>query len=382
MAGLLLAAGAGRRMGAPKGLLRDPDGTAWVARSATALLDGGCSPVHVVVGAQHAQVAQLVPPECRIVRAAAWQEGMGASLRAGLAEVGEAAELAELDAVLISLVDLPAVGSAMVARLLATIEDHAVGRQALVRACYQGVPGHPVLLGRAHWAGVAATASGDSGARDYLHRHEDQVRLIECSDLGSGHDLDAPADVADHAERGLTLLGVSLPARPDPTGDHPALAAEYPDGDRAPDTSRLAEPARRVTHAEVTPAPLDVHAHEAAVADPSAGAVVTFSGVVRDHDGGRRVTGIEYVAHPSAQQVLEQVVAEVALSSTAEAIAVSHRIGELAVGESAIVVAVSGAHRQEAFLACARVVDEVKHRLPVWKRQVFTDGTDEWVACP
>jgi molybdopterin synthase catalytic subunit len=175
---------------------------------------------------------------------------------------------------------------------------------------------------------------------------------------------------------------VSTQVRPDPAAAHPALVPEHVHADRQRDTSRLAEPQRRVVLVAVTREPLDVAAHEAAVADVSAGAVVTFSGVVRDHDGGRAVTGIEYVGHPSAPQVLEQVVAEVAAQTSVEAIAVSHRVGELAVGESAIVVAVSGAHRQEAFAACALVVDEVKHRLPVWKRQVFTDGTDEWVACP
>jgi molybdopterin synthase catalytic subunit len=175
---------------------------------------------------------------------------------------------------------------------------------------------------------------------------------------------------------------VSIEARPDPATVHPALAPDHAHADRVRDTSRVNQPQRRVVLVAVTEELLDVQAHEAAVADASSGAVVTFSGVVRDHDGGRAVTGIEYVGHPSAQHVLEEVVAEVAARTTVEAIAVSHRVGELAVGESAIVVAVSGAHRQEAFAACALVVDEVKHRLPVWKRQQFTDGTDEWVACP
>jgi len=175
---------------------------------------------------------------------------------------------------------------------------------------------------------------------------------------------------------------VSIEARPDPTAAHPALAPGHEHADRVRDTSRVAQPQRRVVLVAVTAEPLDVAAHEAAVADPSAGAVVTFSGVVRDHDGGRAVTGIEYVGHPTADRVLAEIVADVAPRTDVEAIAVSHRVGELAVGDSAIVVAVSGAHRQEAFAACALLVDEVKHRLPVWKRQVFTDGTDEWVACP
>ncbi len=148
------------------------------------------------------------------------------------------------------------------------------------------------------------------------------------------------------------------------------------------DASRIHPPQRRVTLTAISSAPLDVRAHEHAVDDDRAGAVVTFSGQVRDHDGGRAVTGIEYVAHPGAERVLAEVVAEVAERTDAEAVAVTHRVGELAIGESAIVVAVAAAHRHEAFTACSLIVDEVKHRLPVWKRQVFADGSDEWVACP
>ena len=170
--------------------------------------------------------------------------------------------------------------------------------------------------------------------------------------------------------------------RPDGDGTHPALAPEHAHAERVRDASRVAPPARRVVLTEVTTQPLDVAAHEAAVAGAASGAVVTFSGVVRDHDGGRPVTGIEYVGHPSAGAVLAQVVADVTARSAVDAVAVSHRLGALAVGDAAIVVAVSAAHRQEAFAAAALLVDEVKHLLPVWKRQVFPDGTDEWVACP
>jgi molybdopterin synthase catalytic subunit len=110
--------------------------------------------------------------------------------------------------------------------------------------------------------------------------------------------------------------------------------------------------------------------------------VVVFRGVVRDYDGGRPVTGIEYVAHPTAGAVLLELMAGLASRTECEAIAVTHRVGNLAAGDTAIVVAVSAAHRQEAFFAVSLIVDEVKHRLPVWKRQQFPDGTDEWVACP
>ena len=148
------------------------------------------------------------------------------------------------------------------------------------------------------------------------------------------------------------------------------------------DASRPSAPARRVVRAVVTTDALDVQAHARAVDDPAAGATVTFAGVVRDHDGGRAVTGIEYVGHPTAPALLEQVAADVAAAHPVDAVAVSHRLGPLAVGEVALAVAVSAAHRAEAFTAAAALVDEVKARLPVWKRQEFGDGSDEWVACP
>lgn len=132
----------------------------------------------------------------------------------------------------------------------------------------------------------------------------------------------------------------------------------------------------------VTTEPLDLTAHEGAVGGPRAGATVSFAGVVRDHDGGRAVTLLEYEAHPSAADVLREIAAEVAADPEVLAVAVSHRVGVLAIGDVALAAAVSTAHRAAAFAACARLVDEVKARLPVWKRQVFADGTQEWVNCP
>ncbi|GLY31178.1 molybdenum cofactor biosynthesis protein MoaE [Kineosporia sp. NBRC 101731] len=148
------------------------------------------------------------------------------------------------------------------------------------------------------------------------------------------------------------------------------------------DHSRIVPPARQVLLAQVTDQPIDLQALASRVEGASSGAVVTFGGVVRNHDGGREVTGLEYVGHPTAQAVLERVVAEVTAASDAEAVAVSHRIGTLAIGDTALAVAVAGAHRQEAFETAMRLVDEVKAQLPIWKRQVLADGTDEWVACP
>lgn len=137
-----------------------------------------------------------------------------------------------------------------------------------------------------------------------------------------------------------------------------------------------------VLRAAVGEQPLSVAEHEQLVGGPQAGAVVTFAGVVREHDHGRAVTLLEYVGHPSAADVIAEVAAEVAAEAGVIALAVSHRVGTLAVGDVALACAVSSAHRAEAFAACARLVEEVKHRLPVWKRQVFADGTDEWVNCP
>jgi molybdopterin synthase catalytic subunit len=137
-----------------------------------------------------------------------------------------------------------------------------------------------------------------------------------------------------------------------------------------------------VTLVQVVDAGLDLAAHEKAVADPRAGAVVTFQGVVRDHDHGRGVTLLEYEGHPGAAAVLREVADEIAADPEVYAVAVSHRVGSLKIGDVALIAAVSTAHRAAAFAACARLVDEAKARLPIWKHQIFADGTDEWVNCP
>lgn len=136
-----------------------------------------------------------------------------------------------------------------------------------------------------------------------------------------------------------------------------------------------------VRAADVVETPITVADMERLVSDQSAGAMVSFSGDVRDHDHGKSVLRLEYEGHPTAAAVLAEVAAEVATRHQVVAIAVVHRVGPLAIGDAALVAAVSSAHRREAFAACADLVDEVKHRLPVWKHQVFADGTDEWVNC-
>lgn len=135
-----------------------------------------------------------------------------------------------------------------------------------------------------------------------------------------------------------------------------------------------------VVRAALTDRPIDSAEHEALVAHHAAGAVVVFAGVVRDHDGGRTVTRLDYSSHPSAEATLADVVAEIAAASAGvRAIAVSHRVGTLHIGDAALVAAVAADHRHAAFETCARLVDSVKERLPVWKHQFFADGTDEWV---
>ena len=132
----------------------------------------------------------------------------------------------------------------------------------------------------------------------------------------------------------------------------------------------------------VSDRPLDVAAHEAAAASVDGGASVTFCGVVRRSDHGRQVVELEYQGHPSASDVLGGIAEKFAAEPDVLSVAVSHRVGTLAIGDVALVAVVSTAHRHEAFEVCARLVEEVKHTLPIWKRQVLDDGTDEWVNCP
>jgi molybdopterin synthase catalytic subunit len=133
--------------------------------------------------------------------------------------------------------------------------------------------------------------------------------------------------------------------------------------------------------ARVVDQPLDLRFHVEHVSDPRAGAVATFVGLVRDHDPSveGRVVGLDYTAHPTAEDVLARIARE-ALTDDVLGIAVSHRVGHLAVGEAAIVAAVSTAHRAEAFEVCRALVETVKAELPVWKREVLEDGSHVWVG--
>lgn len=112
-----------------------------------------------------------------------------------------------------------------------------------------------------------------------------------------------------------------------------------------------------------------------------AGAIATFSGNVRSLDHGKQVSKLSYEVHPSTETVLNEVVRKVIAGHSIIGVAVAHRYGEIPIGESAFLVAVSAPHRAEAFTACMDLVDEVKAQIPIWKHQIFTDGTDEWVNC-
>lgn len=119
-----------------------------------------------------------------------------------------------------------------------------------------------------------------------------------------------------------------------------------------------------------------------AVDDPAAGGVVSFTGLVRASDGGREVTALEYSAHPSALDRMTDVVRAVDSTEEVVAVAALHRVGPLVVGDVAVVVAASAAHRDVAFLAARRLIDEIKEQVPIWKHQLFADGTEEWVGTP
>ncbi|MGW0286849.1 nucleotidyltransferase family protein [Streptomyces sp. NPDC003236] len=189
VAGLLLAAGGGRRLGGrPKALL-EHQGRPLVEHAVGVLRAAGCGRIHVVLGAAADDVLDRADLSgCVTVRNPDWAEGMGSSLRAGLGSLTGSG----VTAALVSLVDQPGIGTAAVARVLDAYE----GANSLVSAAYDGVRGHPVLFGAAHWAGVAASATGDRGARAYLREHAAALRLVECADVAEPYDIDTEADLS------------------------------------------------------------------------------------------------------------------------------------------------------------------------------------------
>jgi len=200
IAGLLLAAGAGSRHGSPKALRLGADGEPWLLRAIDALRQGGCSPVIVVLGARGDEAERLLagrpdgssacPGDLVVVHAVDWAEGLSASLRAGLAA---AAVLQPVPAaVAVVPVDVPDLDGRVVARLIGAgpNDDDAtsVGPDTLRQAGFDGRPGHPVVIGRRHWAPLGERLAGDRGARPYLV--EQGVRMVDCGDLGTGADVD------------------------------------------------------------------------------------------------------------------------------------------------------------------------------------------------
>jgi CTP:molybdopterin cytidylyltransferase MocA len=181
VAGILLAAGAGRRLGQPKALV-DVGGQPLVARGIALLRDGGAAPVIVVTGATAVDLTGVIT-----VHNPHWATGMGSSLTAGLATAPD-----ECAAVVVALVDQPLVGAEAVRRLIAAF--HAGASVAV--AAYGGQPRNPVLLGREHWAEVTALAAGDAGARAFLQAHPELVTLVECGDTGRPDDIDTSEDLA------------------------------------------------------------------------------------------------------------------------------------------------------------------------------------------
>ncbi|MEV3910397.1 nucleotidyltransferase family protein [Streptomyces canus] len=188
VAGLLLAAGGGRRLGGrPKALL-EHRGRPLVEHAVGVLRTAGCTRVHVVLGAAAAAVRERAElDDCVLVENPEWTDGMGSSLRAGL----DSLTGTEARAALVSLVDQPGIGAEAVRRVLTAYE----GETSLVSAVYDGVRGHPVLLGAAHWAGITASATGDRGARAYLKEHADAITLVECADVAEPYDIDTTADL-------------------------------------------------------------------------------------------------------------------------------------------------------------------------------------------
>jgi nicotine blue oxidoreductase len=187
-AGLLLAAGGGRRLGGrPKALLPHR-GRPLVEYAAGVLRAAGCTRVHVVLGAAADAVRERARlGDCVLVENPGWADGMGSSLRAGLESLAGTGA----PAALVALVDQPGIGPEAVARVLAAYEDES----SLAAAAYDGVRGHPVLLGAAHWTGAAAAATGDRGARAYLKAQEDALTLVECGDVARPYDIDTAADL-------------------------------------------------------------------------------------------------------------------------------------------------------------------------------------------
>jgi CTP:molybdopterin cytidylyltransferase MocA len=184
VAGMLLAAGEGSRLGRPKALV-EVGGQTLAERGVALLRDGGTDPVLIVTGA-----VPLTVPSAHAVHNPDWRTGMGSSLVAGLRALGAGGT--DCSAVVVALADQPLVGAEAVRRLIAAWREGA----SVAVAAYDGKPRNPVLIAREHWDSVIELATGDTGARPFLRAHPDLVRLVECGDTGSPYDVDTPEDLA------------------------------------------------------------------------------------------------------------------------------------------------------------------------------------------
>lgn len=204
VAGLLLAAGGGRRMGRPKALLSTDGVGSWLRHGVRLLLESDCDPVLVVLGAGADDAAKLLgeDPRIVIVRANRWPDGIGESLKAGLTAL-TAVDGCAADAVLVTLVDLPQLRQEAFNRVLSADEVTAM-EESLRRASYAERPGHPVLLGKKHWEPLIAELAGDVGARLYLDRHG--VVDVACNGLGGDRDVDLVAEIPRQPGSGQTPL--------------------------------------------------------------------------------------------------------------------------------------------------------------------------------
>lgn len=332
----------------PKALIRLPGGKSLLTNALEILREGGCGDIVVVLGADEPFVRKALEVwadridaimgdnQLLLVSNGEYADGISTSVRAGLQ--GAQQLRTRPDAVVVQLVDTPEISPDAVARV-----RKVSAPAALAVATYDGTIGHPMLIGREHWGPIASSITGDVGARQYLNGRDDLQRIV-CDGLGSPVDVDTPEQLRSLTNRELVRT--------------------------------------EIHKAEVAEDDISVSFLELLVRDRRAGAVVTFSGVVRDHDHGRQVEKLKYMAHPSADEVIRQVTCEVAAISGVRGIAVQHRVGELHIGDIALGCAVAADHRQEAFEACSMLVERVKAELPVWKHQMFEDGTDEWVNAP
>lgn len=202
--GVILAAGAGTRYGLPKALARTDDGTPWVARIAGALAAGGCDEVGVLLGARADEALPLVPSACDVAVVTDWGHGVSATVRRALRDAaGSTAE-----ALLVVPVDVPGLPASVCRRIIAS----ATGPASLVRAGFDGMPGHPVLIGHEHWAGLAAAVTGDRGAGPFLAARG--ALVVECGDLWDGVDVDRPQPLRRSAGQApMTMFSGCSPAR-------------------------------------------------------------------------------------------------------------------------------------------------------------------------